>query len=55
VVQSWILTACSEALAEPNCDVIFDPIVRFTEKGIETADGKEHEYDAISTQCPFYP
>ncbi|CAK7206047.1 hypothetical protein SEUCBS139899_008830 [Sporothrix eucalyptigena] len=36
-----------EALTEDNVDYIRTPIVRFTETGIETADGKHREVDAI--------
>ena len=36
-----------EALAEDNVSFIQTPILRFTETGIETADGKHREVDAI--------
>ncbi|KAF2756384.1 FAD/NAD(P)-binding domain-containing protein [Pseudovirgaria hyperparasitica] len=36
-----------EALTEPNVDFIQTPIKRFTETGIETADGIERPVDAI--------
>lgn len=36
-----------EALAEDNVEFIQDPIQRFTENGIVTADGQEREVDAV--------
>ncbi|KAF2731132.1 FAD/NAD(P)-binding domain-containing protein [Polyplosphaeria fusca] len=36
-----------ESLTKENVDLVRTPIKRFTPKGIETVDGKEHEFDAI--------
>ena len=51
-----------EALTEDNVDYIRNPIKRFTEKGIETADGTVREVDAIicatgadQSQAPPFP
>jgi cation diffusion facilitator CzcD-associated flavoprotein CzcO len=35
------------ALARPNVDLVTAPIERLTERGIVTADGREHEVDCI--------
>jgi cation diffusion facilitator CzcD-associated flavoprotein CzcO len=34
-----------EAICQENTDLVDTKIVRFTEKGILTADGIEHEFD----------
>jgi hypothetical protein len=48
-----------EALVENNVTFINQEINRFTESGIETADGKSHDYDAIicatGYDCSFRP
>ena len=42
-----------EALCSPKVDCVFDAIVEFTPKGIRTADGTEHEFDAIICATGF--
>ncbi|KZT37069.1 FAD/NAD(P)-binding domain-containing protein [Sistotremastrum suecicum HHB10207 ss-3] len=42
-----------EALVEPNVDFVNTPIKRITEKGIETSDGKEYEFDVIVCATGF--
>ncbi|KAF2198710.1 FAD/NAD(P)-binding domain-containing protein [Delitschia confertaspora ATCC 74209] len=36
-----------EALAKPNVEFVRTPIKRFTETGIESVDGLQHDFDAI--------
>lgn len=42
-----------EALQKPNAAYVFEPIVRITEKGIQTADGREEEFDLIVAATGF--
>jgi cation diffusion facilitator CzcD-associated flavoprotein CzcO len=42
-----------EALQKPNAYLITEPIERITEKGIETADGVEREFDVIVLSTGF--
>lgn len=42
-----------EALQEKNCSHTWSPIVKITENGILTEDGKEHELDAIVCATGF--
>jgi 4-hydroxyacetophenone monooxygenase len=41
------------ALTRDNVDLVTSPIVRFTPKGIETADGEVHEVDTVITATGF--
>lgn len=42
-----------EALCEDNVSVVSSDIVSFTSKGIQTADGTEHEFDVIVCATGF--
>jgi 4-hydroxyacetophenone monooxygenase len=41
------------SLTRDNVDLVTSPIVRFTPKGIETADGEAHEVDTVITATGF--
>jgi cation diffusion facilitator CzcD-associated flavoprotein CzcO len=41
------------ALTQPNAEVVTEPIAEFTETGIRTADGAEHELDTIVLATGF--
>ena len=42
------------ALQEPNAELVTDPIRAITEKGVLTADGREHELDTIIFATGFH-
>ena len=42
------------ALQEPNVELVTDPIRAITEKGVLTADGREHELDTIIFATGFH-
>jgi cation diffusion facilitator CzcD-associated flavoprotein CzcO len=42
------------ALTQPNAEVVTDPIAEVTERGIRTADGREHELDTIVWATGFH-
>ena len=42
-----------EAMCSDKVDAVFSPIKQFTEKGILTADGEEHEFDTIICATGF--
>eukprot|EP01062_Namystynia_karyoxenos_P073333 TRINITY_DN70134_c0_g1_i1.p1 TRINITY_DN70134_c0_g1~~TRINITY_DN70134_c0_g1_i1.p1 ORF type:complete len:556 (+),score=153.66 TRINITY_DN70134_c0_g1_i1:72-1739(+) len=43
----------AQTLREPHVDLITDPIKEANEKGLVTADGKQHEYDVIVLATGF--